>query len=94
MSRAAIVKIGYIDGVVRIMSVIALFDCDNGDELARDYVKRHLVIPKDVANRVELLICDVDDSVCRRKTSSSHVRLKAVKTDDQDTVRQKLVTNE
>jgi len=85
MSRAAVVKIGYIDGVVRSMSIVEFFDEDDGIQKAHDYIRQNLIIPKDVANRTELIICDVDENILlttrsmSTSTSTSQVRMKAVK---------------
>lgn len=84
MARAAVVKIVYVEDTIRVMSVIRLYDEDDGHEKALAFVRQNLVIPKDVSCRTELLICDIDHEVIIPKpvpkSGISHVRMKAIRT--------------
>ena len=61
VTRFAVVRVVYCDDKVYGLSVPAVFDGENAQLLANDYVRRHLVVPPDdqVAMRIEYTVSPI-----------------------------------
>jgi len=62
--QVAVVRVRYVEGVATGFTVPVVITKDTLDEAAESamaYIRKHLVVPKDVANRTELLAVEVLD---------------------------------